>query len=226
MKFTENNMRKKASVLPRLTFLLMGLFVTGLLPLQAQDSDFVTWNKMKARHAVSSRVELTGDIEMRTRDALEEIDRWGFGIGASVRLLPFLKAEGGYELHYRNRGEEGWKTRHRYYAGATGTLKTGRWTLSLRERVQHTFDGRGTDEFRIRTRLKAAYKVTSWSPYISLEQYHSLNKNELFHAARFRARGGVEARLSSRWTADIFYCYQHESDKDRHILGWELNYKF
>ncbi|MCQ4947891.1 DUF2490 domain-containing protein, partial [Bacteroides cellulosilyticus] len=74
-----------------------------LPPLQAQDSEFVTWNKVKARYDVSSILELYGDGEMRTRDALDEIDRWGFGVGTSDLLLPFLKAEGCYEYHYRNR---------------------------------------------------------------------------------------------------------------------------
>ena len=101
-------MLKKYSVLRGFVILCVGLFVFCLPPLQAQDSDFVTWNKMKARHDVSSKVELYGDVEMRTRDALDEIDRWGFGVGTSVLLLPFLKAEGGYEYHYRNRGEDGW----------------------------------------------------------------------------------------------------------------------
>ena len=219
-------MLKKYSVLRGFVVLCVGLFVFCLPSLQAQDSDFVTWNKMKARHDVSSRVELYGDVEMRTRDALDEIDRWGFGVGTSVLLLPFLKAEGGYEYHYRNRGEDGWKSRHRYHAGASFTLKKRQWTFTLRERFQHTFDGRGADEFRLRTRLKAAYKVTTWSPYVSLEQYYGLGKDEWFHASRFRARGGVEAKLSSSWSADVFYCYQHESDLVRHILGWELIYRF
>ena len=98
-------MLKKYSVLRGFVILCVGLLVFCLPPLQAQDSDFVTWNKMKARHDISSRVELYGDVEMRTRDALDEIDRWGFGVGTSVLLLPFLKAEGGYEYHYRNRGK-------------------------------------------------------------------------------------------------------------------------
>ena len=219
-------MLKKYSVLRGFVVLCVGLLVFSLPSLQAQDSDFVTWNKMKARHDISSRVELYGDVEMRTRDALDEIDRWGFGVGTSVLLLPFLKAEGGYEYHYRNRGEDGWKSRHRYHAGVSFTLKKRQWTFTLRERFQHTFDGRGADEFRLRTRLKAAYKVTTWSPYVSLEQYHGLGKDEWFHASRFRVRGGVEAKLSSSWSADVFYCYQHESDLDRHILGWELIYRF
>ena len=199
-------MLKKYSVLRGFVILCVGLLVFCLSPLQAQDSDFVTWNKMKARHDVSSKVELY--------------------VGTSVLLLPFLKAEGGYEYHYRNRGEDGWKSRHRYHAGVSFTLKKRQWTFTLRERFQHTFDGRGADEFRLRTRLKAAYKVTTWSPYVSLEQYHGLGKDEWFHASRFRARGGVEAKLSSSWSADVFYCYQHESDLDRHILGWELIYRF
>ena len=219
-------MLKRRFLLLRFTSLLIVLFVVCLFPLKAQDSDFVTWNKMKARYDVSSKVELYGDVEMRTRDALDEVDRWGFGVGASVRLLSFLKAEGGYEFHYRNRGEDIWKSRHRYHAGVSATLKKRQWTFTLRERFQHTFDGRDSDEFRLRTRLKAAYKITTWSPYVSLEQYHGLGKDEWFHATRFRARGGVEASLSSRWMADVFYCYQHESDLDRHVLGWELIYRF
>ena len=88
-------MLKKYSVLRGFVILCVGMFVFCLPPLQAQDSDFVTWNKVKARHDVSSKVELYGDVEMRTRDALDEIDRWGFGVGTSVLLLPFLKGNPG-----------------------------------------------------------------------------------------------------------------------------------
>ena len=42
-------MLKKYSVLRGFVILCVGLFVFCLPPLQAQDSDFVTWNKMKAR---------------------------------------------------------------------------------------------------------------------------------------------------------------------------------
>ncbi|WP_044264469.1 DUF2490 domain-containing protein [Bacteroides timonensis] len=226
MKTIKNDILKRRALLPEFASLFVVLFFFCLSSLQAQDRDLVTWNKMKLSHDLSSRVAFSGDVEMRTRDAWDEIDRWGLGVGASVRLLSCLKAEGCYEFHYRNRGEDGWKSRHRYHAGVSLSFKKRQWTFSLRERFQHTFDGRGADEFRLRTRLKAAYKVTIWAPYASLEQYHDLGKDKWFHAARFRARGGVEAKLSSSWSADVFYCYQHESNLDRHILGWELIYRF
>ena len=91
MKTVKNDILKGRALSLRVASLSAVLFVICLFPLQAQDSDFVTWNKMKARYDVSPKVELYGDVEMRTRDALEEIDRWGFGVGASVRLLSFLK---------------------------------------------------------------------------------------------------------------------------------------
>ena len=219
-------MLKKYSVLQGFVILCVGLLVFCLPPLQAQDSDFVTWNKMKAPTVYLIQCVTGTHLDISVKFHFGGYIVPGFGVGTSVLLLPFLKAEGGYEYHYRNRGEDGWKSRHRYHAGVSFTLKKRQWTFTLRERFQHTFDGRGADEFRLRTRLKAAYKVTTWSPYVSLEQYHGLGKDEWFHASRFRARGGVEAKLSSSWSADIFYCYQHESDLDRHILGWELIYRF
>mgnify|MGYP000792581352 FL=1 len=57
-------MLKKYSVLRGFVVLCVGLLAFCLPPLQAQDSDFVTWNKMKARHDVSSKVELYGDVEL------------------------------------------------------------------------------------------------------------------------------------------------------------------
>ena len=65
MKTVKNNMLKRRFLLLRFTSLLIVLFVVCLFPLQAQDSDFVTWNKVKARYDVSSKVELYGDVEMR-----------------------------------------------------------------------------------------------------------------------------------------------------------------
>ena len=49
-------MLKKYSVLRGFVILCVGLLVFCLSPLQAQDSDFVTWNKMKARDRKSTRL--------------------------------------------------------------------------------------------------------------------------------------------------------------------------
>lgn len=41
-----------------------------------------------------------------------------------------------------------------------------------------------------------------------------------------RYRPGVEIALAKRWALDIFYCYQYESPKGKHIAGVEIGYSF
>ena len=62
---------------------------------------------------------LSGKLEWRTKDDLGKTDRWGLDVGGAYSVLPFLKVAAGYEIHYRNRGEAGWKFRHRYHFDGT-----------------------------------------------------------------------------------------------------------
>ena len=117
----------------------------------------------------------------------------------------FLKIAAGYEVHYRNRGEAGWKFRHRYHFDGTLSTRVHRLKVSLRERFQHTFDS-NNDELRWRSRVKLAYDIPKCKiePYASVEMYNGLNRGEKFDVQRMRYRGGVVLPLSSDWEADVF----------------------
>ncbi|MDY4602396.1 MAG: DUF2490 domain-containing protein, partial [Bacteroides uniformis] len=161
------------------------------------------------------------------KDDLGKTDRWGLKVGGSYKLLPFLKLGAGYETHYRNRGADGWKFRHRYRLEGTLSARVQRVKLSLRERFQHTFDGH-TDELRLRSRAKVAYDIPKCKvePYASAEMYNGLNRTEHFGVKRMRYRGGITLPLSERWEVDIFYCRQWEKDKRKDIVGVECVYSF
>ena len=95
--------------------LLFVLLVAGTTSAMiAQDNDFTTWTKFKVNHKIDSRFAVSGDLELRTEDDMSAIDRWGISVGGDYRAFSFLKFEIGYETHYRNLGEIGWKFRHRY----------------------------------------------------------------------------------------------------------------
>lgn len=164
---------------------------------------------------------------MAYKDDLGKTDRWGLKVGGSYKLLPFLKLGAGYETHYRNRGADGWKFRHRYRLEGTLSARVQRVKLSLRERFQHTFDGH-RDEFRLRSRAKFAYDIPKCKlePYASVEMYNGLNRTEHFGVKRMRYRGGITLPLSGRWEADFFYCRQWEQDKRKNIVGVECAYSF
>lgn len=207
----------------RLLILLLGIASC----VWAQDNDFTTWTKFKVNHKIDSRFAVSGELEMRTEDDMSAIDRWGVSLGGDYRAFSFLKLELGYETHYRNLGESGWKFRHRYRLGATASFRYLWLKVSLRERFQQTFD-RGESEARLRSRLKLGYAPSKGivSPYFSVELYQSLDDASFWRADRMRYRPGVEIDLAKRWSLDAFYCYQYESPNGKHIVGIEVAYSF
>ena len=196
-------------------------------PAWAQSDDFNTWTKFKVNHKIDSRFSVSGDLELRMKDDVSRLDRWGLTVGGSYRPCSFLNLGVGYETHLRNLGDSDWKLRHRYHISATANFRYQWLKVSLRERFQQTFD-RGDSETRLRSRLKLSYAPTKGivSPSFSVEIYQSLDDTSFWRADRMRYRPGVEIALAKRLSLDAFYCYQYASAQGRHIAGIEVGYSF
>ena len=208
--------------------LLISLLGVSSFSLRAQEKDFATWANVGFEYKLKPAFTVSGGLEWRTKDDLGKTDRWGLVVGGAYSVLPFLKVAAGYEIHYRNRGEAGWKFRHRYHFDVTLSTRVQRLKVSLRERFQHTFDSSG-DEFRWRSRVKLAYDIPKCKiePYASVEMYNGLNRGERFDVQRMRYRGGVVLPLfSDCWEADVFYCRQWESKARKNIVGVACTYSF
>ena len=175
-------------------------------PAWAQSDDFNTWTKFKVNYKIDSRFSVSGDLELRMKDDVSRLDRWGLTVGGSYRPCSFLNLGVGYETHLRNLGDSDWKLRHRYHISATANFRYQWLKVSLRERFQQTFD-RGDSETRLRSRLKLSYAPTKGivSPYFSVEIYQSLDDTSFWRADRMRYRPGVEIALAKRWSLDAFY---------------------
>lgn len=220
-------MIKRISFNSRVYFLLVVLLCISQLSLHAQEKDFATWANIGVEYKVKSAFAVSGGLEWRTKDDLSKTDRWGVNIGGAYTLLPFLKVGAGYELHYRNRGEVGWKFRQRYYFDGTLSMRLKDIKLSLRERFQHTFE-KSNNEYRLRSQFKVTYDVPNCilEPYASVEMYNGLNAGDRFDVKRMRYRGGITLPLSDHWKADIFYCRQWEQKEQKNIFGLTCNYSF
>lgn len=203
------------------------VLLTCCATLIAHADDFTTQTTMKVGHKLTPDFTMAGKIELRTKDSMKSIDRWGVSLSGEYNLSSLLKVDAGYELHHRNRGADGWKFRHRYYLGGTGTMKWQQFKFSLRERFQQTFSN-GDAANRLRSRLKITYEPTRGivSPYYSTELYQPLGDAAFWSVARLRYRPGVEIEVSNRWMLDVFYCYQYEPDKKKHIVGVECSFIF
>lgn len=155
----------------------------------AQSDDFNTWTKFKVNHKIDSRFSVSGDLELRMKDDVSKLDRWGLIVGGSYRPYSFLNLGVGYETHLRNLGDSDWKFRHRYHITATASFRYQWLKVAVRERFQQTFD-RGNSETRLRSRLKLSYAPTKGivSPYFSVEIYQSLDDVSFWRADRMRYR--------------------------------------
>ena len=145
---------------------MMTMLAVALLPMaaMAQSDDFGTMLSVEGTMKIDKKLSLGAEVEMRTRDDVKTVDRWSATVGASYKLLPWLKAAARYTFLYDNNerisyfdSDDGkvqrgivnvgdpkkcgqyWGTRHRFDVSLTGSHKIGKVELSLRERWQYTY---------------------------------------------------------------------------------------
>lgn len=214
----------KKELIKYLLFLISIFMVSSM---QAQDDNLATHTRFKVNHKFTSKFAMSADAEIRTTDALKKFDRWGIGIGASYKLLSFLRAELGYEFHHRYRDDNNWDARNRYHLGVTLSARWRQFSFALRERFQQTFNN-GDIENRFRSRFKIAYDIKDFfmTPYFSTEIYQAIGDAAFWRAERMRYRPGVLMQFNKKWSVDLYYCYQHETDRVRNIVGVECSYNF
>lgn len=207
--------------------LLLGLCLLFFLSVTTQAQDWVSWSMVKLNYQLNTRMEMVGNVEYRTKEHISVSDRIGVNVGAKYTFPLSFQLEGAYEVHYRNRGEEGWRFRHRYYIGLQYAWMWNHLKLSWRERFQETFF-EGEKELRLRSRLKMKYAPAEWvvNPYFSVELYQPIGDSDFFSVARMRYRPGVEWKISELCSLDLFYCRQYETAASKNILGFELGFYF
>ena len=227
--------------------------------IMAQHSDFGVWTTVGAEKSLGEKWSVGAEGGFRTRDNSGTADRWSFGLEGSYKIVTGLKLSAGYTLLYDNNDgeitvhEDGsynsrrpsyWGLRHRFNVSLTGSVKTGRFGISLRERWQYTYRPRKTTERYdydnglwedynvrgkghnvLRSRLKVEYDIPGCriDPYASAEMYNS------FSLEKSRYIVGAEWKITRTHSVGLYYLYQNvnndkdDDDTDEHVLG--LSYR-
>ncbi|MBQ2127266.1 MAG: DUF2490 domain-containing protein, partial [Bacteroidaceae bacterium] len=124
----------------------------------------------------NKKFKVVGDVEFRTTDFVNDIERRTVGVKVEYKILKWLKANVGYSFMYTHKPEEVkmkyddivtdiegnnfvnynidhdyWVVRDRFYATISGEHKIGRFEIGLRERLQYTHTSSGwTNETKYR----------------------------------------------------------------------------
>ena len=208
-------------------FLFLILCTNSLLAFSQSDG-LSTWFAMRVNHRFNDRFLMLANAELRVDDTFSQVDRWGLALYGEYRIWSFLRVEGGYEVHHRDRGSAGWKFRQRYSVGAQANARCNRIRLTLRERMQQTFD-HGKIQTEFRTRAEVMYEPVNsiFNPYFSFEIYQDIGNHKTWDVDRFRYRPGVNMRFTDHWALDFFYCYQQvPRGADKNIIGLECAFSF
>lgn len=222
------------------------------------DDDFGWWQSIEASKKINSKWEIALEAEQRTADNARDFDRFDIGLSASYKLFSFLKLNAGYSFLYTHKPEEidlkdidngfqeynvedaYWVSRHRFYVTATGSVKWKRFTFSLRERLQYTYQGETTNtqtKYRysgafggliaqdpeeeiinaknktiVRSRLMAKWDIKGCKiePFASFELYNWANNGWILDKTRFAI--GADYKITKKSSIELYYLYQHQTD--------------
>lgn len=147
----------------RKQLILILLLFAAIMPTWSRADDAGLLLSAEASHKIKKGFNVDINAEFRSRNDFRTADRVSVGAGISYKLLPWLKASGGYNLlidnnkehisynddmTYNNWRPSYWGVRHRFHVTLTASHKVQRVELSLRERWQYTYrPGKTIDNF-------------------------------------------------------------------------------
>jgi len=134
---------------------LLLLIAAAFTPLSSMADDTGLVLSAEASHKIKKGLNVDIEAEFRSRNDFRTADRVSVGADISYKVLPWLKASGGYcvlidnnreEITYQDDGvsynnwrPSYWGVRHRFNVTLTGSHKFQRVEVSLRERWQYTY---------------------------------------------------------------------------------------
>ena len=213
------------------------------LNVSAQD-DFGMWYSVGAEKKIDKKLSLEAEAEFRTRNDSKTVDRWTGALDLSYKILPWLKASGGYKFLYNNNKEKitynangaynnwrpsYWSTRHRLHLDLTGSLTLGDFEFSLRERWQYTyrpeatttrydFDNSKWEDTTVKGKgknvLRSRLQVEYDIPHSKITPYASVELFNAWSLQKTRYTLGADWKLNKKHEIGAYYRYQNVNDDD------------
>ena len=214
-----------------LLFVVMSLSAQELTPTLSNSNDFRGRIEGAFEWDVVKNLSLEASVQMRLKDDFSSVDRIQTGVGINYEVCKYFNFGADYVLI--NAHDPGiWKRpRHRANINLEGTLKAGRFDLSLRERVQTTWRTDSVNRYEkmnpeivLRSRLMAEYNIrhSKWTPYLLFELHNTLNAPAVVanykkapysidnYITRYRAGVGTKFRITRKHRLDFYYYFEYD----------------
>lgn len=214
------------------------------------------WLNAEARAPITKALRASVELEHRSRDGFGATSRWSAAAALSYKVAPWLRASASYKFIYGREAAHTtrkgnfipayWEKAHRFQLGLTGSLRLGKFGLSLREAYQMTHtpgfsvEKWGANGFRkddeviaastrhlLRSRLQAEYKHCKkalLTPFASIEVYNDFSDG--FSLRKMRYTIGTDIRINKRNSLSAFYRFVDRRNSDNtNVIGVGYSFK-
>lgn len=232
--------RAVVMTIKRFTYTLacLFLFFCAAPDLRGQVQDFQTWWELEMEKKISSKLDLSGELEQRFVNNSLQYGRTLVSLGASYDVLDYLRLAGGGRIIFSLDGEQGLRTRYRIHMDATGGYDLSGFDISLRARFQYGFDELAAlryfklNTFVNRYRLKVDRHVfgTKFDWFASVESWHGSGMESQWRTIAMRYSAGLAYSLNFTSRFSLRYIFEDELNVvypiQLHILVMGYSYSF
>lgn len=196
--------------------IVMALMPIGVLMADDdEDNTFGGWFFTEVNHDFDNGIYVTEYLEYSNYQ-FKRMDTFFSRTSVGYKVLPWLKVGVNY-IPSCNADNE-WK--HYGEVDLVGTLKSGNFKVSIRERYRHGFTGKATNE--LRSRLKVAYSIpnSNFGVYLAPEVFtweDKWKKTRHYVACTYDITDHIQAE-------GYYMYYTFKDEPAEHVVGLGLNF--
>jgi hypothetical protein len=205
-----------------------------LLPAASDASDpgekTELWNELRITAKWSDRVDLIAAGALRFEDNFSVMNRASLQLGLNLRPMPWLTFTPNYQYIAHDPAEDVRTHEHRPGLLTAVRIPIERAEITLSTGIEYRIRENKEDSWRVRPKVKVEHPFgpEQWnlSGYTADELFYDSSANEFVHNRFFF---GIEKKVATNWSANIYYCRQHDLQgrkPDLDIIGVSIGVRF
>jgi Protein of unknown function (DUF2490) len=211
---------------------LFGLAIALLLParLSSLADETQQWDELKLVGKCTNKVDIFAATTLRLAEVDPVLNRVSGQLGLNLRPTAWLTLSPNYQYIANDPAEATSNHENRPGIVTAIDLPIGSGEVTLSAGLEYRIREGGPDTWRLRPKLKLKHPLgpRDWSVtgYLANELFFDSGENGI---ARDRFFVGVEKNLGESWSADFYYCRQHDlrsREPDLNIFGISMTLRF
>lgn len=207
--------------------ILLLVFSIGLnQKLACQEYDKGFWSSVEISKKINKKISLSLEEEFRLRNDFKTTDKFMTTLGLDYKINKFFDVGiSDVFINYYHPGNKKhdytnyWENKNRFNIYGEGDYSVGRFSFSLRERLQSTYtflDSVSKQEVNpeliLRSKFSVSYNIPKipLEPYASVENFLPLNGSYKFSTEEMRLAFGLKYSINKKLALKVGYIYSKE----------------